>query len=155
MKTISAWRNLFAAVVIAAMSVAASPIAQAQQSSRDPQSEWGRIPPIEIAATFTTERSKITQADCGCFWLQGGSAEANVSLFRDLSATVTLTGLHAGNVAPGVDVSQIAVMAGPRYAFRTSRWTSRVFGASHRTNVFGEALFGAVHAFDGLYPTHT
>jgi outer membrane immunogenic protein len=128
----------------------ASP-AVAQQSG----GEGSRVPPIDVAVTFTAEHAKISPSDCGCFWLQGGSGEANVYLFRGLSAAVELTGSHVGNVTPGVDISQISVMGGPRYTFGTSRWTDRIFGTRHRTSFFGEALFGGVHAIDGVYPSST
>ena len=130
--------------------LAAAPITGAQQQTTD---ERRHIPPIDIAATFTTERTKLVAGDCGCFWLQGGTAEANISVFHSLSAAVALTGSHAGAVSPGVDVTQIAVMAGPRYSYATSRWTSRIFGKERRTSLFGEMLFGGVHAVDGLYPS--
>jgi outer membrane immunogenic protein len=147
------WRSVFliaapAALALALMALA--PEAGAQQSG-----EGQRIPPIDIAATFTAEHAKISPSDCGCFWLQGGSGEANVYLFRGMSAAVEITGSHVGNITPGVDVSQIAVMGGPRYTFGTSRWTDRIFGTRHRTSFFGEALFGGVHAFDGVYPSST
>jgi outer membrane immunogenic protein len=142
------WRSAFLIAAPAALafgSLALAPRAGAQQSGGEGQ----RVPPIDIAATFTAEHAKISPSDCGCFWLQGGSGEANVYLFRGLSAAVELTGSHVGNITPGVDVSQIAVMGGPRYTFGTSRWTDRIFGTRH----LGEALFGGVLAFDGVYPS--
>jgi hypothetical protein len=148
------WRSAFwiaAPTTLAFASLALAPGCAAQQSGGEGQ----RIPPIDIAATFTAEHAKISPSDCGCFWLQGGSGEANVYLFRGLSAAVELTGSHVGNITPGVDVSQIAVMGGPHYTFGTWRWTDRVFGTRHRTSFFGEALFGGVHALDGVYPSST
>ena len=96
--------------------------------------------------------TKVVAGDCGCFWLQGGSAEANIHVYRDISAAVNLTGGHASNIGPGVDASQIAVMGGPRYTYRASRWTDRWFGDRHHASVCGEALFGGVHAFEGAFP---
>lgn len=118
--------------------------------------EGSRIPPIDVTATYTAEHAKISPSgECGCFWLQGGSGEANVYLYHGLSVAAELTGSRVGNVTPGVDISQIAVMGGPRYTFGTSRWTERIFGSRHRTSFFGEVLFGGVHAFDGAYPLST
>jgi outer membrane immunogenic protein len=132
--------------------LAAAPLTRSQQQTSD---ERYRIPPVDIAATFTTERSKIVAGDCGCFWLQGGTAEANIHVLRNLSAAVALTGSHAANITSGVDLTQIAVMAGPRYTYRTSRWTKRAFGEQRGTSAFAEVLFGGVHAIDGLYPSST
>jgi outer membrane immunogenic protein len=150
----ASWKSVVLMAVPAALALASLALAtsaSAQQSG----GEGSRIPPIDVAATFTAEHAKISPGDCGCFWLQGGSGEANVYLFRGLSAAVELTGSHVGNITPGVDISQISVMGGPRYTFGTSRWTDRIFGTRHRTSFFGEALFGGVHAFDGVYPAST
>ena len=149
------WKSALKIAAPAALAVAslafASP-AGAQQNV----AEGSRIPPIDITATYTAEHAKISPSgDCGCFWLQGGSGEANIYVYRDLSVAAELTGSHVGNITPGVDVSQIAVMGGPRYTYGTSRWTDRIFGSGHRTSFFGEALFGGVHAFDGVYPSST
>jgi hypothetical protein len=122
-------------------------------SSRAQSGEGGRIPPIEVGATYTAERSKLTDADCGCFWMQGGSAEADVYIIRGLSAAVDFTGTHAGNIVPGVDLSQISFMGGPRYTYGLTRWTRRMMRSERRTSVFGEALFGGVHAFDSAFPS--
>jgi hypothetical protein len=83
-----------------------------------------------------------------------------VILTSNNTASVTfsktsVTGSHASGVRPGVDVSQIAVMTGPRYTYHTSRWTNRWLGDRHRTSIFGETLFGGVYAFDGAFPTST
>jgi hypothetical protein len=148
------WKSSFLKVAPATLvlvSLAFVSPASAQQSG----GEGSRIPPIDVAATFTAEHAKISPSDCGCFWLQGGSGEANIYLYRGWSAAAELTGSRVGNVTPGVDISQITVMGGPRYTFGTSRWTDRIFGTRHRTSFFGEALFGGVHAFDGVYPSST
>jgi outer membrane immunogenic protein len=149
------WKSAFLIAAPAALALAslalASP-ASAQQSG----GEGSRVPPIDITATYTAEHAKISPSgDCGCFWMQGGSGEANIYVYRGLSVAAELTGSRVGNVTPGVDISQIAVMGGPRYTFGTSRWTDRIFGSQHRTSFFGEALFGGVHAFDGVYPSST
>jgi len=149
------WKSAFLIAAPAALALASLALASpagAQQAA----GEGSRIPPIDITATYTAEHAKISPSgDCGCFWLQGGSGEANVYLYRGLSVAGELTGSHVGNVTPGVDISEVAVMGGPRYTFGTSRWTDRIFGSRHRTSLFGEALFGGVHAFDGVYPSST
>jgi outer membrane immunogenic protein len=149
------WKGVFLIAAPAALALASLALASpagAQQSG----GEGSRVPPIDITATYTAEHAKISPSgDCGCFWLQGGSGEANIYVYRGLSVAAELTGSRVGNVTPGVDISQIAVMGGPRYTFGTSRWTDRFFGSQHRTSFFGEALFGGVHAFDGAYPSST
>jgi hypothetical protein len=46
-----------------------------------------------------------------------------------------------------VALSQVAVMAGPRY--------TRSLPVLHRTQLFAEGLFGGLHAFDSLFPGST
>lgn len=133
------------ALLLVALALALA--AQAQQQS-SPLS-------ADLALTYSTERAKVVSADCGCFWLQGGSVDAAVPLFRGLGAAATLAGEHSANIVPGLDLSKLAFMAGPRYTLSTSRWTNRVSKLSHGTSIFGETLFGTVHGFDGSFATQS
>ena len=62
MRTIP-WHFLF---FIAAL--ASSPLVKAQVGFEN------HIPPIDIGATFTTERTKVVAGHCGCFWLKRATA---------------------------------------------------------------------------------
>ena len=123
--------------------------AQAQQQP----AQGFRLESTDLAVTYTAERAKVTTSDCGCFWLQGGSADAAVTFFHGLGVAANLTGDHASNIGPGVDLSKVSFMAGPRYIYNLHRWTDRHFGPKHTTKIFGEWLFGGVHAFDSVFPT--
>jgi hypothetical protein len=70
-----------------------------------------------------------------------------------LGVAANLTGDRASNIAPGVDVSKVSFMAGPRYTYNASRWSDRYLDVKRGTSIFGEWLFGGVHALDGVYPT--
>jgi outer membrane immunogenic protein len=120
------------------------PIAQAQQPAL-PRS-------VDLAVTYTAERAKIVSGNCGCFWLQGGSMDAGVALFHGLGVAANLTGERSSNIAPGVDLSKFAFMAGPRYTLHAHRW-NRWLGSKHGTTIFAEGLFGTVHGFDSVFPT--
>jgi hypothetical protein len=113
-------------------------------------------PPVDVAVTYVAERAKIAASGCACFWLQGGSVSAAAPIFRGLSAAVNLTGEHSSGIAPGVDLSKVAFMAGPRYTFGTGRgtgrWSDRGFDSRHEISAFGEALFGVAHGFNGVFP---
>jgi hypothetical protein len=133
------WRG---ALLAAALSLSA--MTQAQEGLR-PLS-------ADLAVTYTAERAKIAATGCGCFWLQGGSVNAAVPVFRGLSAAANFTGEHVSGIGPGLDLSKLAFMAGPRYTLDTQRWTSRWLGSRHGTSIFGEALFGIAHGFDSVFP---
>jgi hypothetical protein len=120
-------------------------MAQAQQPS-NPLS-------ADLAVTYTTDRAKIATVDCGCFWMQGGSFDAAVPVFRGLGVAANLTGGHSAGISPGVDLSTLTFAAGPRYTYSTTRWTRRVPRFKRGTSVFGEALFGSARGFDGVFPT--
>lgn len=105
----------------------------------------------DLAVTYTAERAKVASIDCGCFWLQGGSVSGAVTLFRGLGVAANFTGEHASNIVPGVDLSKLVFMAGPRYTRDT--WHGKQGIANHEISIFGEALFGIAHGFDSVFPT--
>ena len=128
-----------AALLLGAM--AASVQASAQQS---PDKAHFSAP--AVAVTYDLERAKIASVGCGCFWLQGGGVDVAVPFYRGLSLAGSFEGGHASNIKPGVNLSKISYLAGPRYTF------SGRSGAMSRLQVYGEGLFGGTHAFDGLFP---
>jgi hypothetical protein len=131
------------ALLLGALVVALA--AQAQQN-------WQRLSG-DVAMTYTAERAKVSTVTCGCFWLQGGSFDASVPLIRGIGVAAGFTGEHTANIGPGVNLSKLAFMVGPRYTLSTTRWTERFLKSERRTSVFGEALFGSAHAFDGVFST--
>jgi hypothetical protein len=139
--------RLFCAGTFLAATFAITPVAQAQQEPRPVA--------VDLAVTYTAERAKIATTDCGCFWLQGGSVNAGVTLFHGLGVAANFTGGHSSGIAPGVDLNKLAFMVGPRYTLGTARWTNHLLGSRHQTNLFGEALFGFAHGFDSAFPTST
>jgi outer membrane protein OmpA-like peptidoglycan-associated protein len=102
----------------------------------------------DLGITFATERSQLVPGDC-CFWFKGGGADVSFNFWKGWGIAATLTGDHAGNVSSsGVDVNKIGYMAGPRYT-----WTAWSGANEHRLTIFGQALFGGAHGFDGVYPS--
>lgn len=140
-----AWGSLIWAGILMAGSLCTAPLLQAQQGS------W---PSGDLAITYSLERAKISSIDCGCFWLQGGSASGAVSLFHGLGIAANFTGEHASNIVAGEDLSKISFMAGPRYTL-DPRHGKGWLGEKRRVSIFGEALFGVAHGFDSVFPTTT
>ncbi|MGA7339662.1 MAG: OmpA family protein [Terracidiphilus sp.] len=102
----------------------------------------------DLGITYDAERAKLAPSNCGCFWLQGGGVDGAVTFWKGFGIAATFTGDHASNVTPGVDINKISFMAGPRYTY-TSWDTS---GEKPRFQIYGQGLFGGVHAFDGVFP---
>jgi hypothetical protein len=118
-------------------------------AAQQPSSENSlHVSSLDVAVTFSVEHAQVAAAGSPDFWLRGGSADAAVPFYGGLGLAVNVTGEHASNIDNNnVDLSKIAVMAGPRY--------SRSFRTLHRTQFFAEGLFGAVHAFDSAFPART
>jgi hypothetical protein len=108
---------------------------------------------VDMGVTYTLEHSKIAGTDCACFWMQGGSLDANVPLHGGLGVAVAFAGAHKSDIVPGIDLSEMSLMGGPRYTLSTNRWTDHGMTSTHPTSIFAEALFGYVHGFDGQFPT--
>ncbi|MGD0786595.1 MAG: hypothetical protein ABR898_01335 [Terracidiphilus sp.] len=105
----------------------------------------------DLAITYAAERAEIAPGDCGCFWLQGGGADAAITFSKGLGIAASLNGSHASNFAPGVDVNRVAFMAGPRY----THWIHTGTAGSQQgrgMQFFGEGLFGGERAFNGVFP---
>jgi hypothetical protein len=131
-----------AALLLGAWTLALT--AQAQQNSQ---------PSADFAVTYNPERAKVASADCGCFWMQGGSFDAGVPLYRGLGVAASVSGETSANITPGVDLSLVTFVFGPRYTLRASRWLSHVPGLRRGTSLFGEGLFGSAHGFNGVFST--
>jgi len=130
--------------LVAALSALPASAQTQQAGPPPPRPHTFGITSSDVAVTYTLERAKLQASNCNCFWLNGGSADAAITLYRGFGLAANLTGEHASNILPGVNLGKISFMAGPRYTY----------GASH-TRVFGEWLFGVAHAFDGAFPGPT
>lgn len=127
-----------------------SPTAHAQKQA--PAQGLG-ISSADLAATFTAERAKVAPSDDNYFWLRGGSVNAAMTLYRGWGLAANFTGSHVSDIGPGVDLNKVTFLAGPRYTYNLRRWTERYVGSQRETRVFGESLFGGVHAFDSVFST--
>ena len=106
----------------------------------------------DVALTYNTERAELAPGNCGCFWLQGAGVDAALSLRNGIGIAAAFNSGSASQVAPGVDILKVQYLAGPRYTF-TAHGKSAESRA--RLQLFGQALFGGVHAFNGAYPSPT
>jgi len=106
---------------------------------------------FDLSVTYAAERARVVDNQC-CFWMQGASFDAAVTLWKRLGIAASLTGDHAAGISSGVDVNKISYLAGPRYTY--TAWASHAGVArAPRYQLFTQALFGGVHGFDGLYPS--
>jgi hypothetical protein len=119
--------------------------AWAQQSHVPAKTE---VRSADFAVTYGAEQTELVPGQC-CTWLQGGGVDAAVSLWKGFGIAAGMTGDHASNVTPGVDVNTIKFWGGPRYTH--TLWIGHATD-KRRMQIFGQGLFGEVHGFDGVYP---
>jgi hypothetical protein len=121
--------------------------AWAQQNSAPPKHA-----PVstDLAFTYTAERGEQAPGNCGCFWLQGFGVDAGLTFWKGLAIAASFNSGHASNIAPGVNLSKVQFAAGPRYTY--TAWTGRDAAANRRLQLFGQGLFGGVHAYNGAFP---
>ncbi len=107
---------------------------------------------IDLAVTYHAERAQIAPGHCACFWMEGGGAEAALALWKGWGVAAGLSGGHASNVTPHVDVNKLDFLAGPRYT-----WSLPVRLTLGKikppVQIFGQGLFGYAYGFNGVYPT--
>lgn len=120
--------------------------ASAQKPSDSSTFRWSST---EFGATYKAERADIVPDSCGCFWMQGGGVDGAVIFFHGLGGAAAFNAGRASSFGPGVSLSTMTFVAGPRYVYDLAKHQSRKF----QTQIFAEGLFGGVHAFDSLFPT--
>lgn len=109
---------------------------------------------IDVAATFIFEHSQVAQQNGNRFWPKGGGVNAAFTVWKGVGLAVDVSGEHASNIQNGVNLSKIAVMAGPRYTFNIPRLGESTNGG-YRARAFVQGLLGPTHAFDSLFPGPT
>ena len=132
-------------LLLGAVTIATSAVAQSAPV-HDP-----RPITIDVAATVIFEHSQVAQPNGNRFWPKGGGVNAGFTVWNGVGLAIDVSGEHASNIQNGVNLSKIAVMAGPRYTFNISRLGEAAFG-DHRVRAFVQGLFGPTHAFDSLFP---
>jgi hypothetical protein len=123
---------------------------------------WGQQPQssakqptvfTDVAVTYSLERAELVPGMC-CFWMKGVGADAAATFWKGLGIAASMTGEHAANYVSGYDVNKITYLGGPRYTY--TAWASNAgIAATPRFQIFGEGLFGGVHAFNGVFPIST
>lgn len=101
---------------------------------------------MEVTLAYSADRTNTAPGTCGCFWMQGAKAEANMYFGRGLSLVAELGGAHASNVSvAGAGLSLVTYLFGPRYSI----------GRTRRFTPFVQFLAGGVHGFDAFFPNST
>ncbi len=99
--------------------------------------------PIEISVDYSYLRANQAPGQCGCFNMNGGSAEVAFHTWRWFSVVADLTGERSGSVNGGPHgLSLASFTVGPRFTYPIH----------HRYAPFMQGLVGTVHGFDSYFP---
>ena len=100
--------------------------------------------PLEITVAYSADRTNGVVGGCGCFWMSGGMAEAQVSFLpRGISAVAELTGEHASSInSAGQSLNFVSYLLGPRISWHNPT----------RFLPFAQFLIGCTHGFGALFP---
>jgi len=107
---------------------------------------------FDLGLTYTYKLAKISTTTGWYFGLQGGSIDGVYWLgprAKNFGLAFDLNGETASNITPGVNLSQLSIVAGPRYTL----W--RVKAGRFKANLYGQGLVGYVRAFDGVFVSGT
>jgi outer membrane immunogenic protein len=123
-------------------------VALGQDNARIGAQNRARLPLLDSSIRYTYVRANAAPGNCGCFGLNGGSADVSLRLVHGLSAVFDVTGAHTSSSnLEGQSLSLLFVTAGPRF--------SHAFSRSGRASYvpFVQGLAGYVHGFDAAFPS--
>ena len=142
---------LRSSVMLAAMA-AAGLLTCAGQSSGAAKAATSTPRAFDLGVTYTAKVAKISNLSSSDFVLQGASVDGvywlnqNRARLHNLGAAFDFSAEAKSNVAPGVNLHQVSLVAGPRYTV----WHAK--GSKPGPNIYGQALAGFVHASQGIFP---
>ncbi len=98
---------------------------------------------LEIMFSWSGDRTNAPPSGCGCFWMQGGTVEANAFFVRNISIIAEVNGERANHInAAGENLGLVSYLFGPRYTLVRTR----------ELGTFAQFLVGGVHGSLALFP---
>ena len=96
----------------------------------------GQAPLLQVSGQYEATHANAPPGQCGCFWMQGGGIQINLSVRPAWSAMVDLSYAHNGAIDKTDETLTVTnFLIGPRYSRRTgSRFTP-----------YGQVLAGGSH----------
>ena len=107
---------------------------------------------FDLGLTYTYKLAKLSSTTGWYFGIQGGSVDGVYWLgpkAYNLGLAFDFNGETVSNIRPGVNLSQVSFVAGPRYTL----WSYKAPGRLSGINVYGQGLVGFVNAFNSVFPT--
>jgi outer membrane immunogenic protein len=111
------------------------------------------LPRAEVSLAYSPTEVNAPPGHCGCFFMNGLSAEGNFRTYRGYTTVVDVTATHAGNIHnTGQPFSMFMVTGGERLNFRFGRQRQDGFDTYYKVKPFVQGLAGFAHGFDSAFP---
>jgi peptidoglycan-associated lipoprotein len=105
--------------------------------------------PTELFAVNYSAQHALVAGSGGGFWLQGISGEGTVPLGKEISLAGTGMFFHArSSNAATTPLDELVFAGGPRYGHAGPPFF-------HSSHLFLQAMLGAAHGYNGLFPQGT
>lgn len=105
------------------------------------------LPRVELSLAYSPMEANAPPGNCGCFFMNGVSAEGNFRTWRGFTTVVDVTAAHTGQIHnTGQPFSLIMATAGTRLNFRIGGDRFYYF------KPFAQGLVGMAHGFDSAFP---
>jgi outer membrane immunogenic protein len=111
------------------------------------------LPRAEVSLAYSPIKANAGPGQCGCFFMNGASAEGNFRTYRAYTTVVDVTAEHTGQISnTGQPFSLLMVTAGTRLNFRLSHQRADGWDTYHNLKPFVQGLVGFAHGFDSAFP---
>jgi outer membrane immunogenic protein len=111
------------------------------------------LPRAEVSLSYSPTAANAGPGQCGCFFMQGASAEGNFRTYRAYTTVVDVTAAHTGQIHnTGQPFSLLMATGGTRLNFRFGHQRTDGWDTYHNIKPFVQALAGYAHGFDSAFP---
>ena len=144
---------IYSSVMLAAMLGLALIPCAGQSSGAPGKATAAPAGKFDLGVMFTYKIAKIATLSSSNFGMPGGSVEgvywlnSKKAWAKNLGIAFELSGETASNIKPGVNLSQMSVVAGPRYTV----WRGKRNGL--KPDFYLQGLFGEVSGFNSVFPS--
>ncbi len=105
------------------------------------------LPRAEVSFAYSPVEANAGPGQCGCFFMNGASAEGNFRTYRAFTTVVDVTAAHTGQIHnTGQPFSLLMVTGGTRLNYRIGGERFYYF------KPFVQGLLGVAHGFDSAFP---
>jgi outer membrane immunogenic protein len=111
------------------------------------------LPRAEVSLAYSPTEVNAPPGQCGCFFMNGISAEGNFRTYRGYTTVVDVTATHTGQIHnTGQPFSMLMVTGGTRLNFRFGHAERDGVDYIYRYKPFVQGLVGFAHGFDSAFP---